>query len=148
MPQVEKVYAYIIQEERLLVFRHVDYPDAGVQVPGGTLEAGETPEAAVLREAGEETGLRGLVLEKCLGRDEYNDSSSNLTGTTGRYFFHLTCPHEVPETWQHYEHHPSDGSPGPILFEFYWLPLAEAAEKMDNYFSVMLDRMADNMSRE
>jgi 8-oxo-dGTP diphosphatase len=119
MPQVEKVYAYIIQEERLLVFRHVDYPDAGVQVPGGTLKAGETPEAAVLREAGEETGLRGLVLEKCLGRDEYNDSSSNLTGTTVRDFFHLTYPYEVPETWQHYEHHPSDGSPRPILFEFY-----------------------------
>ena len=70
MPQVEKVYAYIVQEERLLVFRHVDYREVGVQVPGGTLEAGETPEAGVLREAGEETGLRGLVLEKCLGRDE------------------------------------------------------------------------------
>ncbi len=147
MPQVEKVYAYIVQEERLLVFRHVDYREAGVQVPGGTLEAGETPEAGVLREAGEETGLRGLVLEKCLGRDECIDSSSKLTGTTVRYFFHLTCSHEVPETWQHYERHPSDGSPGPILFEFYWQPLAEAAQRMDNYFSVMLERLPGNMRR-
>lgn len=45
MPQVEKAYAYIVQEEQLLVFRHVDYREAGVQVPGGTLEAGETPAA-------------------------------------------------------------------------------------------------------
>jgi hypothetical protein len=64
-----------------------------------------------------------------------------------RYFFHLTCSSEVTETWQHHEHHPSDGSPGPILFEFYWLPLAEAAKVMDNYFSVMLDRLPGAISR-
>jgi 8-oxo-dGTP diphosphatase len=148
MRKVEKVYAYITSEDQLLVFKHVDFPEAGIQVPGSTLDAGETPEDGVLREAGEETWLRGLVFEKCLGRDECIDSSSKLTGTTARYSFHLTCPHEVPETWQHDERHPSHGSPGPLLFEFYWQPLAEAAEVMDNYFCVMLDRLPGAMSRQ
>ena len=147
MRKVEKVYAYITSENQLLVFKHVDFPEAGIQVPGGTLDAGETPKAAVLREAGEETGLRDLVVEKYLGGDDCIESRSNQTGIMVRYFFHLTCPSEVPETWQHHEHHPSDGSPGPILFEFYWLLLAEAAEVMDNYFSVMLDRLPGAMSR-
>ena len=52
MRKVEKVYAYITSENQLLVFKHVDFPEAGIQVPGGTLDAGETPKAAVLREAG------------------------------------------------------------------------------------------------
>jgi len=45
-----KVYAYITHANRLLVFLHVDVPDAGVQVPGGTVEEGEAPDEAVMRE--------------------------------------------------------------------------------------------------
>ncbi|MGI8913799.1 MAG: NUDIX hydrolase [Chloroflexota bacterium] len=33
-------------------------------LPKGTLEAGETPEAAAVREVGEETGLRAEIIEK------------------------------------------------------------------------------------
>lgn len=40
MRKVGKVYAYITHEERLLVFKHVDFPEVGIQVPGGTLDAG------------------------------------------------------------------------------------------------------------
>ena len=47
----QKVYAYITHANRLLVFRHVDEPDAGIQVPGGTMEEGEAPDEAVMREA-------------------------------------------------------------------------------------------------
>lgn len=52
-----KVLAYITNRQRLLVFSHLDIPEAGIQVPGGTLEDGESPEEGVLREAYEETGL-------------------------------------------------------------------------------------------
>ncbi|MCD6284740.1 MAG: NUDIX domain-containing protein [Anaerolineae bacterium] len=45
-----KVYAYITHANRLLVFRHVDVPDAGIQVPGGTVEEGEVPDEAAMRE--------------------------------------------------------------------------------------------------
>ena len=58
----EKVYAYIVKDHRLLVFRHIQFPEAGLQVPGGTVEEGEPLEEAVLREATEESGLEGLRL--------------------------------------------------------------------------------------
>jgi 8-oxo-dGTP pyrophosphatase MutT (NUDIX family) len=66
---VEKVTAFITRPAaggpELLLFRH---PTAGIQIPAGTVEAGEAPEAAVLREAFEETGLAdGLVIRACLG---------------------------------------------------------------------------------
>lgn len=62
-----KVFAYITSGNRLLVFWHPDAPEAGTQVPAGTVEPGERPEAAVLREAFEETSLPGLELAGLLG---------------------------------------------------------------------------------
>jgi 8-oxo-dGTP pyrophosphatase MutT (NUDIX family) len=139
MQEIYKVYAYITRGEKILVFRHVDFPEAGIQVPGGTMEAGEDRERAVLREAEEESGLTGLVVNRHLGRDVFQDVPNTKMM---RHFFHLICPVETPETWQHYEETPSDGSPGPILFEFYWLPLDEAAEELDPYFAAGLERLA------
>src|SRR6187549_737077 len=61
--QIAKVTAFITrpgpQETELLVFQH---PQAGVQLPAGTVEPGEAPEDAVLREVEEETGLSAVVL--------------------------------------------------------------------------------------
>ena len=47
-----KVFAYITNRQRLLLFRHVYAPEAGIQVPAGTLEVGESPEEGVLRQPG------------------------------------------------------------------------------------------------
>jgi ADP-ribose pyrophosphatase YjhB (NUDIX family) len=55
-----KVFAYIIRADHLLVFKHVDFPEAGIQIPGGTIESDELPEDDVLRESVEETGLERL----------------------------------------------------------------------------------------
>ena len=58
MPALKhKAFAYITHERRLLVFSHPNHPEAGIQVPAGTVEPGETPHAAALREAAEEIGL-------------------------------------------------------------------------------------------
>jgi len=52
-----KVFAYIIrhknQQAELLVFEHRDYPEAGIQVPAGTVEDQEALEAALMREVEE-----------------------------------------------------------------------------------------------
>jgi ADP-ribose pyrophosphatase YjhB (NUDIX family) len=55
------VLAYITCQQKLLVFRHSYEPEAGIQVPAGTIEEGEPPEQAVLCEAFAETGLTGLM---------------------------------------------------------------------------------------
>lgn len=53
---IRKVTAFLTRRGRseILLFRH---PHAGVQIPAGTVETGEHPDDAVLREAREETGL-------------------------------------------------------------------------------------------
>ena len=68
MPTVKhKVFAYITWGDRLLVFSHPYAPEAGNQVLAGTMEEGEEPEEAIMREAFEETGLNGLQLRAFLG---------------------------------------------------------------------------------
>ena len=125
----EKVYAYIVKDNRLLIFRHTHFPEAGLQVPGGTVEVGEHLEEAVLREAAEESGLVGLKLVAYLGSQDYDlDLLGQGEGTLRRHFFHLKLDGDAPETWRNYEWHPSDGSPAPIEFEFFWVPLNPVPE--------------------
>jgi 8-oxo-dGTP pyrophosphatase MutT (NUDIX family) len=63
-----KVTAFITRQSQagyeLLLFEH---PHAGIRIPAGTVESGESPEAAVMREAAEETGLTGLTIREYLG---------------------------------------------------------------------------------
>jgi 8-oxo-dGTP diphosphatase len=106
----EKVYAYIVKDNRLLVFRHTHFPEAGLQVLGGTVEHGEPLDEAVLREAAEESGLEGLKLVACLGCQNYDLRALGLgVGSLRRHFFHLKLDGDVPETWLNYEWNPSDG---------------------------------------
>ena len=122
----EKVVAYITWGNALLVFRHPDFPEAGIQVPAGSMESGESPEAAALREAFEETGLDGLALVAPLGEHLYDVSPFGKDELHHRHFFHLRCTEVPPQTWRHSEETPSDGG-GPIAFEFFWAPLPAGA---------------------
>lgn len=66
---LKKVTALITRDagsrRELLLFEH---PTAGIQIPAGTVEMDETPQAAVLREAREETGLHALSIRQALGQ--------------------------------------------------------------------------------
>ena len=127
IPVKQKVYAYILDTytdgNRLLVFEHVDFPEAGIQVPGGSVEMGESPEDAVIREVREETGIDDLAFVGKIGVARKDMSEFGLNCIHERHYFHFECPNKTPETWIAYEHSPSDGSPAPIAFRFYWADL-------------------------
>jgi 8-oxo-dGTP pyrophosphatase MutT (NUDIX family) len=149
MTPVRKAVAYIVHRERLLVFDHTESPEAGTQVPAGTLEAGETPHEAVLREAFEESGLRGLAVRAYLGSWVEDASSHGTSRPVERHFFHLTFSDgeaELPETWRHYEMTPSEGPARPIPFDFRWVSLHDVPDLAGD-LGVLLDDLRAHIER-
>lgn len=124
----ERAVAYLTDPAgRLLVFDHLDV-DAGTQVPGGGIHAGETPEVAVLRELAEESGLDSAVVVRKLGeawhRSEPGDVPAGLEEQI-QHAFHLELP-EAPgrERWEWSER--SGGHVVEHRFAFRWMALDEA----------------------
>jgi ADP-ribose pyrophosphatase YjhB (NUDIX family) len=136
-----KVYAYVTHGDRLLVFVHPNHPDAGVQVPGGTLEEGEEPVDGALREAVEETGRADLEVVRFLGEAERDMADFGRNEIHRRFYFHLRCSGSPPERWRHGEHTSSDGIPGPIPFDFYWVPLDGELPDLIADMGQLLDRL-------
>jgi 8-oxo-dGTP diphosphatase len=106
----------------VLVFRHRDYPDAGVQVPAGTLHEGEAPEAGAIRETEEETGHRGYRIVAKLGVYDY-EFRDTFEGVERhefheRHVFQLQPPPGLPESWSHL----AEEGNGDFWFEFSWVP--------------------------
>jgi 8-oxo-dGTP pyrophosphatase MutT (NUDIX family) len=130
MPVVRrKVFAYITHGNRLLVLRHPHAPEAGIQVPAGTVQDGEPLEAAVLREAAEETGLPGLELVGFVGEQCFAMGGFGRDELQHRFFFHLRCTGHPPDRWQHHEVDPADGGVPP-LFELFWVPLPDGVPEL------------------
>ncbi|KGA80909.1 NUDIX hydrolase [Lysinibacillus fusiformis] len=118
MQVIEKAFGYITREHgeqiQVLVFEQ-NTVGAGIQVPKGTIEEGETPLEAVKREMLEETGLTTLVVQGLIAQDYFNHPSGVLQK---RYFYHLTISGETKDTWQHY---PTGLNEADLLFSFYWI---------------------------
>lgn len=89
MKIIDKALAYITRGQALLVFRQIGAPEAGIQVPGGTVEVGEDPADAVVREAREETGLAGFEFIAQLGTVEHDVRPWGRDEIHRRHFFHL-----------------------------------------------------------
>jgi ADP-ribose pyrophosphatase YjhB (NUDIX family) len=127
---IPKTYAYITRHtdagKQVLVFRHRDYPEAGVQVPGGTVDEGESLELAVLREIEEESGLVGLTILRQL--ESYKAYSQQFEEWQLRHFFELAAPINCPETWSHTV---SDGERDKdLVFVYEWWSLERAKREL------------------
>lgn len=121
-----KVVGYVVRSGRLLVFTHDDVPleITGVQVPAGTIEPGESPADAVVREVREETGCAARIVRD-LGVELF-DFWPAKPEVHERHFFQLELlDDEVPERWQAGEGDPSDGGEAQ-RWTCWWTPLRNA----------------------
>lgn len=123
---IRKVIAYITRHRadiaQLLIFEHVDFPQAGVQVPKGTVETDETLDHAARREVREESGLTqldglkfiGAIMQTTFGEsEEWNFFAQSLDG-------------DAPDTWVH--HVTGKGEDEGMRFRYYWIPLSGQTE--------------------
>ena len=146
MKITRKAYAYITHRNCLLVFAHRDYPEAGIQIPGGTIEPGEAPEDAVLREAYEETGLKALTLVALLGYYEREMPEFTHQEIQQRWMFHLSCDEPTPpENWLHIEENPSEGDERDYAFQLFWVNLPDGVPDLIGGRGDMLDKLIESM---
>lgn len=137
----EKVLVYVVHDDKLLVFRHTDfsYEEVGLQVPAGSIRPGESPEAAALREAREETGLKEFEIVRKLGEYTY-DISPYRWEIQHRHVFELELREPAPERWTSQEDH--DGQGEPTRFECFWIPL-DTAHILQSGQGALLGRLFD-----
>jgi 8-oxo-dGTP pyrophosphatase MutT (NUDIX family) len=133
MPDAVKVLIYAVWGSKLLVFDEPDFPEVPLQMPGGTVEAGEDLAVSAAREFREETGLEpGSNLEPLFSHD-YRFERDGYLLVHRRHFFLLPLSGDFPETWLHWEQTPSGGGP-PICFRLHWLSL----EDVEAHFSLSM----------
>ncbi|MDE3000013.1 MAG: NUDIX domain-containing protein [Gemmatimonadota bacterium] len=140
-----RAYAYITSGRLLLLFTQPGAPDAGIQVPAGTIEAGENPRDAVMREATEETGLTGIRFIRFLARDIRDMRDCGSDELQHRWFFHLSAEGPTEETWRHGEHS-EDGS---LIhpFDFFWADVSALPELVAGYddkIDLLIESMESN----
>ena len=143
-PTRDRVFTYITQGSRLLIIEYVDHSYTEPQVPGGTIEPGESPEQAALREAEEETGLTKLKIVSFLGTFVRDLRPIGRNETIRAWFFHLSAEDTTPERWRHTELDPHEGTE-PVLFELSWVPL-DAIPRLGGIDNEMLSKLVAKKS--
>ncbi|HRF48623.1 MAG TPA: NUDIX domain-containing protein [Anaerolineales bacterium] len=128
-----KVVAYITRGPRLLVFEHAGLPEAGLQVPAGTVEPGEPLADALWREVFEESGLGRDEL--CLQR--WLAVMAHPAYNVVRHYAWLTARETTPDIWAHLVS--GSGDDNGLTFNYRWerLPLVGLVDRFDE----ALDRL-------
>lgn len=139
MKRKEKVLAYIIRERQeakeLLVFLHRDYPEAGLQVPGGTVDPGEDYVEAIIREIEEESGLviKPSEIMGMIGESFYK--RKDIEEINHRHYF-LIRKDDLPDSWTHTVH--SSGADDGLLFDYFWMEIDRAKNELTGNMGELL----------
>lgn len=142
MKRRHRVYAYVTGPNGLLILEHPQHPEAGLQVPGGTVQDGEDPSTAAAREVEEETGLSGIKVVTCLGSREFDMRAYGVEELQTAWFFHLVCVQDAPASWYFHEAHSVDE---PIPFRLYWSPLPYNGPELVAVHGHMLEILNANL---
>lgn len=135
-----KAYIYVTCGTDLLVMHEPEVPeDEGWQVPGGTVDPGESFLLAALREFEEETGLSLSAPLAFLGEETYLKTEIRNPGWQHRVFYHAALREKPATHWDHFEMHPSDGGP-PIRLRYEWIDLTQPAVLAPALFYADFDR--------
>lgn len=120
-----KAVIYVTSGDHLLVFREPDYPEVGIQPPGGTINDGEAVANGAARELLEETGIRIPAADLIeIGRQDYEYVDKGTLHKHARTYFHAATNEPVDRRWTCMETNP-DGADHEILFALYWTPLTD-----------------------
>lgn len=140
----QKVLAYIIrtleEKKEVLVFDHRGEPEAGIQVPGGTVDPGEELEEALLREVLEESGLEFTEVQSYCGQAEY--LRKDFPEKHERHFYLIDLnilKKELPHSWSHQVF--GEGEDQGLIFDYYWMEVGEASQKLVAEMGLMLDQI-------
>ena len=136
MRLVRKACACLLREgaqgTEVLVF---DHPFAGTQLPKGTVELGEQPESAVVRELAEETGVVATVTRSLGEWRRVTGAGPEEAGEPEEHvweIFEMRTAAAGHDAWRH----AASGSEAEQGLEFNcrWVRLAGAAEELDPLF--------------
>lgn len=104
------------------MFFYSSLPEAGIQIPKGTVKLLEAPFDTVCREIKEETGLKDFQVDCLLANDLWENSDGSLQH---RFFYKLTV-YNAPDKW---DHQPTGGGEEEgLTFRYFWISSKEEVE--------------------
>ncbi len=125
---LDKAFAYITRGDEILVFLQPDFPEIGLQVPGGTVEQGSSRPRRCCERYTRRPDSAHFSESVFLGEREFDARPYGKPEIHRRHFFHLVAPGLPQDRYQHFELH--SRLQRPVAFDLFWLPLEEASRRL------------------
>lgn len=117
-----------------MVFRHSN-PEAGIQIPKGTVEPKESTYHAVIREVKEETGLKDFEVKNLIAEDYWRNDDNVIHH---RCFYQINILN-APDRW---DYKPTGGEDEEgLTFHYFWIASKDEVELVrghGDYLNVIL----------